>query len=104
MKADGDTEVLTALARGDAFGELGLLGSAPRAATARADGETTLFRVDKATFDTLLADDIAAPSFAPTLQSYAELRSLPVFRSMRPPISRSCSTTGTGSRPPPATR
>jgi CRP-like cAMP-binding protein/Zn-dependent protease len=82
VKEDGDTEILTALGRGDAFGELGLLGSAPRAATARAEGETTLFRIDKAAFDTLLADDITAPSFAPTMQSYAELRSLPVFRSM----------------------
>jgi CRP-like cAMP-binding protein/Zn-dependent protease len=82
VKEDGDTEILTALGRGDAFGELGLLGSAPRAATARAEGETTLFRIDKAAFDTLLADDITAPSFAPTMQAYAELRSLPVFRSM----------------------
>ena len=82
VKEDGDTEVLTALARGDAFGELGLLGSAPRAATARADGETTLFRIDKAAFDTLLADDITAPSFAPTMQSYAELRIAPGLRSM----------------------
>jgi putative peptide zinc metalloprotease protein len=79
-EAEGDTTVLTTLERGDAFGELGLLGSAPRAATARAEGHTTLFRVDKASFDALLADDIAAPSFAPTMQAYAELRALPVFR------------------------
>jgi CRP-like cAMP-binding protein/Zn-dependent protease len=79
---DGDTVVLTTLARGDAFGELGLLGSAPRAATARAVGRTTLFRVDKASFDGLLADDITAPSFAPTMQAYAELRALSVFRGL----------------------
>ena len=78
----GDTTVLTVLGRGDAFGELGLLGSAPRSATARADGSTTLFRVDKASFDRLLADDITAPSFAPTMQAYAQLRSLPAFRTL----------------------
>ena len=78
----GDTIVLTTLGRGDAFGELGLLGSAPRAATARAVGRTTLFRVDKPSFDRLLADDITAPTFAPTMQAYAELRTLPVFRGL----------------------
>jgi CRP-like cAMP-binding protein/Zn-dependent protease len=78
----GDTIVLTTLGRGDAFGELGLIGSAPRAATARAEGRTTLFRVDKASFDRLLADDITAPSFAPTMQAYADLRSLAVFRGL----------------------
>jgi CRP-like cAMP-binding protein/Zn-dependent protease len=78
----GDTRVLTTLDRGDAFGELGLLGSAPRAATARAEGDATLFRVDKASFDALLADDIDAPDFAPTMQAYAELRSLGPFRGL----------------------
>jgi cAMP-dependent protein kinase regulator len=29
-----------------------------------------------------LADDITAPTFAPTMQAYAELRSLPVFRTL----------------------
>lgn len=79
---EDDTIVLTTLGRGDAFGELGLLGSAPRSATARAEGRTTLFRVDKASFDRLLADDITAPSFAPTMQAYAELRTLSVFRGL----------------------
>ena len=79
---EGDTRILTALSRGDAFGELGLLGSAPRAATARAEGDVTLFRVGKAAFDALLADTINAPSFAPTMQAYAELRALPLFRGL----------------------
>jgi CRP-like cAMP-binding protein/Zn-dependent protease len=82
VQEDGDVVILTALGRGDAFGELGLLGSAPRAATARASGDTMLFRIDKATFDALLADDIDAPTFAPTMQAYAELRTLPAFRSL----------------------
>jgi CRP-like cAMP-binding protein len=42
----------------------------------------TLFRVDKASFDRLLADDIDAPDFAPTMQAYAELRALPPFRTL----------------------
>jgi putative peptide zinc metalloprotease protein len=82
VQEDGDVVILTALGRGDAFGELGLLGSAPRSATARANGESTLFKIDKATFDSLLADDIDAPTFAPTMQAYAELRSLPLFRGL----------------------
>jgi putative peptide zinc metalloprotease protein len=79
---EGDTIVLTTLHRGDAFGELGLLGSAARSATARAEGDVALFRVDKAAFDALLADAIAAPEFGPTMQAYAELRSLPPFRAL----------------------
>jgi CRP-like cAMP-binding protein len=82
VQEDGDVVILTALGRGDAFGELGLLGSAPRSATARANGESTLFKIDKATFDSLLADGIDAPTFAPTMQAYAELRSLPLFRGL----------------------
>ncbi|HEX3298614.1 MAG TPA: cyclic nucleotide-binding domain-containing protein [Actinomycetota bacterium] len=82
VQDDGDVLILSALGRGDAFGELGLLGSAPRAATARANGDVTLFRIDKASFDALLADDIDAPTFAPTMQAYAELRALPVFRTL----------------------
>ncbi len=79
---EGDTRIITTLGRGDAFGEFGLMGSGVRAATARAEGEATLFRVDKASFDRLLANDIDAPDFAPTMQAYAELRSLPPFRAL----------------------
>ena len=79
---EGDTRIITTLGRGDAFGEFGLLGSGVRAATARAEGEATLFRVDKASFDRLLADDIDAPDFAPTMQAYAELRALPPLQTL----------------------
>jgi CRP-like cAMP-binding protein/Zn-dependent protease len=75
----GDTQVLRILEPGDSFGEMGLLGSAPRSATARAVAETELFEVDKGTFDRLLADPIHAPEFAPTMATLAELRSLPLF-------------------------
>ncbi|MGZ8623095.1 MAG: cyclic nucleotide-binding domain-containing protein, partial [Actinomycetota bacterium] len=66
--------------RGEAFGEMALLTTAPRQATARGGGEVELFHVDRGTFDRLLADSIHAPDFAPTMQALAELRELPVFR------------------------
>ena len=76
----GDTRVLRTMARGEAFGEMALLTTAPRQATARGQGEVELFHVDRGTFDRLLADSIHAPDFAPTMQALAELRELPVFR------------------------
>ena len=79
----GDTRVLQTMGRGEAFGEMALLTTRPRQATARAVGEVELFEVDRGTFDRLLADSIHAPDFAPTMQSLAELRDLPVFRYLR---------------------
>ena len=79
----GDIEVLNTLGRGEAFGELGLLGAAPRSATVRAEDEVELFTVDKGTFDRLLADEIRAPEFGHTLQSLAELRELSPFRHLQ---------------------
>ena len=76
----GDTRVLQSVSRGDAFGEMAMLTTRPRQASARAVGEVELFQVDRGTFDRLLADAIHAPDFAPTMQSLAELRELPVFR------------------------
>jgi CRP-like cAMP-binding protein/Zn-dependent protease len=76
----GDTRVLRTMGPGESFGELALLGSAPRSATIRSVGDTQLFQIDKATFDRLLADDIQAPDFAPTMQAFAELRGLTAFR------------------------
>jgi CRP-like cAMP-binding protein len=75
----GDTEVLNVLDRGDSFGELALLRSTPRAATARAVTQADLFEIDKGTFDRLLAGEINAPTFGLTLQSMAELRDLSAF-------------------------
>ncbi len=76
----GDIHLMKTLERGESFGELGLLTSAPRSATVRSLTDTQLFRIDKGTFDRLLADTIEAPAFAPTLQMFAELRALTVFR------------------------
>ncbi|MGH2675735.1 MAG: cyclic nucleotide-binding domain-containing protein, partial [Actinomycetota bacterium] len=75
----GSERVLRTLGRGDSFGELGLLQSAPRAATIRAQDEAQLFQVDKGTFDELLADAARAPRLAPTVQAAAELRALAPF-------------------------
>jgi CRP-like cAMP-binding protein/Zn-dependent protease len=76
----GDTRVLRTLEPGESFGELALLSTAPRSATIRAITDVEVFEIDKPTFDRLLADDIDAPEFAPTMQAFAELRSLTAFR------------------------
>jgi CRP-like cAMP-binding protein/Zn-dependent protease len=78
----GDTTVLTTLARGESFGELGLLRRSPRQATIRAVDDVELFEVDRPTFDRLLAEAIEAPDFGPTMQTYAELKALPAFRTL----------------------
>jgi len=76
----GDTRVIRTLGRGDSFGELGLLSSAARQATVRAITNVQLFEVGKGTFDRLLMDEMRAPDFGPTLQSFVELRELGPFR------------------------
>jgi CRP-like cAMP-binding protein/Zn-dependent protease len=76
----GDTRVLRTLEPGESFGELALLSAAPRSATIRAMTDAQVFEIDKPTFDRLLADDIEAPEFAPTMQAFAELRGLTAFR------------------------
>jgi CRP-like cAMP-binding protein/Zn-dependent protease len=81
----GDVRVIRTFGRGDSFGELGLLGTAPRQATVRAVEDAELFRVDKNAFDRLLADAIELPDFEPTMQAYAELRELPPFRRLSTP-------------------
>ena len=80
----GVERVLRTLGRGESFGELGLLGSAPRAATVRATTHAEVFEVDKGTFDRLLADMINVPDFAPTLQAAAELKEISCFAHLEP--------------------
>ncbi|MEX0983646.1 MAG: cyclic nucleotide-binding domain-containing protein [Actinomycetota bacterium] len=75
-----DTRTLRVLGPGEAFGEMGLLSGAPRQAAVRALEDIEVFRIDKNAFDRLLADEIDAPTFAPTMQAYADLRALPPFR------------------------
>lgn len=75
----GAERVIQVAARGDSFGELGLLRRAPRAATARPVDDAQVFVVDRATFDLTLARMVEVPDFAPTLQLVSEVRALPPF-------------------------
>jgi CRP-like cAMP-binding protein len=75
----GQERQLRTLARGESFGELGLVSDAPRAATIRALGEAEVFEIDRSTFDRLLVGMIHVPDFEPTLQQLAELRQHPCF-------------------------
>lgn len=82
--ANGNEKVIRTLGRGESFGELGLLQGSPRAATVRALEDAEVYEIDKATFERLLADLIEMPSFGPTLQAAAELRTLPCFSHLEP--------------------
>jgi CRP-like cAMP-binding protein/Zn-dependent protease len=75
----GKERQIRTLARGESFGELGLVTNAPRAATVRAIEDAELFEIDEGAFDRLLADMIRVPDFEPTLQQLAELRNQPCF-------------------------
>jgi CRP-like cAMP-binding protein len=75
----GKERQIRTLARGESFGELGLVTNAPRAATVRAVEDAELFEIDEGAFDRLLADMIRVPDFEPTLQQLAELRNQPCF-------------------------
>jgi CRP-like cAMP-binding protein/Zn-dependent protease len=77
--ASGDMRVIRVMGRGESFGELGLLGAHRRQATVRAADDVELFEIDKGTFDRLLAEEIRAPAFGPTMQALVELREIPVF-------------------------
>jgi putative peptide zinc metalloprotease protein len=79
-----DERLLRVLGRGEAFGEVGLATSAPRAATVRAATDAQLFVIDESTFDRLLADNLRLPEFGPTIQKVNELRALPAFETLEP--------------------
>ena len=78
----GKERVIATLARGDTFGELGLIDGAPRSATVRPVDEAQLFEVGEGTFDRLLSEMVNVPEFEPTLQQAAGLRSLAPFASL----------------------
>jgi putative peptide zinc metalloprotease protein len=78
----GNERVLRILGRGEAFGELGLLESAPRSATVRALEESQVYEIGKGAFEQLLADMAHVPEFQPTLQAVNELVELPVFANL----------------------
>jgi CRP-like cAMP-binding protein len=74
-----EIRTLRSLGRGESFGEVGVAEAAPRTATVRAAGDVEVFEIDKGTFGELLADNLQAPSFAPTIQATAELRKMASF-------------------------
>ena len=78
--ATDEMRTLRTLGPGSSFGEIGLLESVPRRATLLTRSTVELFEVPKSAFERLLADSIEAPTFAPTMQAFAELRELPPFR------------------------
>ena len=68
-----------------------------RRASVRRGDEPELFEVNKSAFERLLADSIDAPTFAPTMQAYAELRESPPFRTASiDAIGVFCSSTDRG--------
>lgn len=75
---------LRTLGRGESFGELGLIDSAPRAVTVRALEKVEVFAIDKATFDRLLADAVQVQRFAPTVQAIVRLKKLKCFSHLEP--------------------
>jgi CRP-like cAMP-binding protein len=48
--------VLTRFSAGDFFGEMGLFDAAPRSATAHAENDSTLWRLDRKAFQQILSD------------------------------------------------
>src|SRR5690606_12040825 len=68
------------LGAGDSFGELGLLTGSPRTATVRAATPVEAFRVDRSTFQRLLADRATTPNgYEATGAQLLELRALRPF-------------------------
>jgi putative peptide zinc metalloprotease protein len=70
---------LRLLGRGEGFGEMGLVGHAPRNATVRALERSEIYELDKGTFDRVLAERAILPTIEPTAQQGDELRELPQF-------------------------
>jgi ATP-binding cassette subfamily B protein len=67
-RADTGQEIpLSTLRPGDTFGEMGLLEGGTRVATVRASGDVEVLRLDRATFEALLAG-------TPDLESYLKLQ------------------------------
>jgi CRP-like cAMP-binding protein len=82
-RMSGTERLIHRIARGEAFGEVGVATGARRRATVRARTRVELFVVTKGTFDRLLADHVRVPDFAPTVEALAELRALRVFAHFR---------------------
>lgn len=81
----GRERTLRLIGRGEVFGELALLGNAPRSATIRAACAGEVFALPKGAFDRLLADVASAgalSAFSPGLQDLEELRAIRCFANL----------------------
>ena len=91
LVADGAFEVLVdgqpsvRLGRGDYFGERALLHDAPRAATVVAVEPGRVFTLDQASFDALLASDLAARERLDAALAFrAEVAAMPLLQDLAP--------------------
>jgi CRP-like cAMP-binding protein len=71
---------LRSLTRGESFGEIALLQGTPRTATVRATEPSEAFTIDRASFQTWLADSVSAEGLMGSAAQLAEVRSLSPFR------------------------
>ena len=82
---DGNFKVMGKLSEGDCFGELSLMKQVPRTATATAQTWTTLYELDKESFEKFLqiAPELKEP-FTQVVQARTAttLRNLPLFASV----------------------
>ena len=72
--ADGSSQLLAELGRGDVVGELGLLDHAPRSATVRAVRDSTLAALSADVFEGLIAKSPALMLYVGLLDGYLKLK------------------------------
>jgi putative peptide zinc metalloprotease protein len=77
--ASGIARVVRRVGQGEAFGEFGLTTGAPRSASVVATSRTSLFALEKGTFERLLIDEITVPEFPVTRHQLDELHALTPF-------------------------
>uniref|UniRef100_A0A7S2JF33 Cyclic nucleotide-binding domain-containing protein n=1 Tax=Zooxanthella nutricula TaxID=1333877 RepID=A0A7S2JF33_9DINO len=78
IKKDGEERVVKACGAGDVFGELALLYNCPRAASVRSTARTTLWELDRETFNRIVKD--AAQKKRDTYTEF--LKKVPLFANM----------------------
>jgi len=78
IKKDGEEKVVKSCGAGDVFGELALLYNCPRAASVRSTAPTTLWELDRETFNRIVKD--AAQKKRDTYTEF--LKKVPLFANM----------------------
>jgi putative peptide zinc metalloprotease protein len=78
--ATGGERVVRRLARGDVFGEIGLVERRPRTATVRAVTAGEVFVIDAGTFDRVLSRAMSPADMAPSVAPLLQLSALAPFR------------------------